>query len=310
MLTFAKLLLESFAYDFTETFFFPGKKAREIYDKNMIEPIFPYSVLTNTDSICVFFIFICKPESSLPDGKFRDVLFEVIKENEILHRFDTSHKFLERFLVKDECLKKKLGYYSTENIDHPSIVTIAVNPREYFEKFESENVNKKHKVLRKGAKGMEFENYSKRINSIKETETFGQTTQENQKQNRFSIKRNEMVLEEIEKSKCAQINDKRYYFNDGIVSLPFFHPYLHEIIQFKRDKKQKSDSFLQEEKHKLIQMEKFSLEKNTRISLYRSILQQKPTYYHLDLLKRSIENNQNINFSQTTRSYILNGFWQ
>ena len=84
---------------------------------------------------------------------------------------------MERLLVKDECLKKKLGYYSIENIDHPCIVTIAVNPREYFEKFESENVNKKHKVLRKGAKGMEFKNYSKRINSIKEIETFGQTTQ-------------------------------------------------------------------------------------------------------------------------------------
>ena len=83
-----------------------------------------------------------------------------------------------------------------------------------------------------------------------------------------------------------------------------------KLFNLKETKNKKSDSFLQEEKHKLIQMEKFSPEKNTRISLYRSILQQKPTYYHLDLLKRSIENNQNINFSQTTRSYILNGFWQ
>ena len=74
-----------------------------------------------------------------------------------------------------------------------------------------------------------------------------------------------MVPEEIEKSKFAQINGKRYYFSDGIVSLPFSHPYLHEIVQFKRDKKQTIKSFLQEEKHKLIQMEKFSLEKGTEI---------------------------------------------
>ena len=67
--------------------------------------------------------------------------------------------------------------------------------------------------------------------------------------------------------------------------------------------------FLKEEKHKLIQMEKFALEKNARTSLYKSILQQKPTFYHLDLLKRSVEINQNINFSQIT-SYILNGFLQ
>ena len=109
-----------------------------------------------------------------------------------------------------------------------------------------------------------------------------------------------MVLEEIEKSRFAQINGKKYYISDGIVSLHFFYPYLHEIVQFKRDEKQKFETFSQEEKHKLIQMKKFSLEKDTRISLYRSILQQKPTFYHLGSL----------NFSQTTRTYILNGFWQ
>ena len=43
-------------------------------------------------------------------------------------------------------------------------------------------------------------------------------------------------------------------------------------------------------------MEKFSVEKNDRISLYRGISQQKPTFFHLGLLKRSAENNQNINF--------------
>ena len=142
---------------------------------------------------------------------------------------------------------------------------------------------------------------------IKEIETFGQLTQ--QKQNRYLIKKNEMSLEEIEKSKFAPINDKRYHFSDSIVPLPFSHPLLHEIVEFKRNKKQKIELFLQEEKHKLIQMEKFALEKNARISLYKSILQQKPTFYHLDLLKRSVEINQNINFSQIT-SYILNGFLQ
>ena len=128
----------------------------------MIGHIFPYSVLTDTDSICVFFIFICRPESNLPDGKFKDVLFEVIKENEILHRCNASHKFWE---------KKKLRYCSIKIINHPCVVTIAVNPKEYFEKFESENISKKHKGLRKGAKGMKFENYSKQT-ILKEIETF------------------------------------------------------------------------------------------------------------------------------------------
>ena len=117
------------------------------------------------------------------------------------------------------------------------MVTVAVNPKEYFEKFESQSVNKKHKGLRKGASRMEFEDYAKRINSTREIETFGQ---EKQKQNRFTIKNNQMVLEEIEKSKFAQINDERYYFSDGIVSLPFSHFFLKEIIDFKREKKPKN----------------------------------------------------------------------
>ena len=65
------------------------------------------------------------------------------------------------------------------------LVTAAVNPKGYIEIFESENINKKHKVFRESARGMEFENYSKRINSVQEIKTFGQLTQDKQKQSRF-----------------------------------------------------------------------------------------------------------------------------
>ena len=37
---------------------------------------------------------------------------------------------------------------------------------------------------------------------------------------------------------------------------------------------------------------------------------KKPTFFHLGLLKRSAESNQDINFVQTTISLILNGFWR
>ena len=71
---------------------------------------------------------------------------------------------------------------------------------------------------------MEFEDCVKRISLIKEIEAFGQLPKE--KQNKFTIKNNQMILEEIEKSKFAQINNKRYYFSEGIVSLPFSHSIL------------------------------------------------------------------------------------
>ena len=234
---FAKISLESFVYEFTEILFFPNKKTREICDYYMIERIFPYSILTDTDSICLFFIFICKPESCAPNLVFRDVLFEVIIKNDILHRFDTSHKCWDKYNVRNENLKKRRGYFSIENIDDPCLCSY--NPKEYFEEFECQSVNKKHKGLRKRASGMEFEDYAKRINSVREIETFGQLPMEKQKRNRFTVKNNQMILEETEKSKFAQINDKRYSFSDGIASLPFSHSFLKEI-DFKREKKAKN----------------------------------------------------------------------
>ena len=44
--------------------------------------------------------------------------------------------------------------------------------------------------------------------------------------------------------------------------------------------------------------------KKKRFSIYRSILQQKLTFYHLNSLKRRAKNNENINFSKNKRSYI------
>ena len=88
-------------------------------------------------------------------------------------------------------------------------------------------MNKKHKNLRKAAPGMEFKDYAKRINFVKEIETFGQLPKEKQKQGKFSLKNNEMVLEGIEKSTLSQIDNKTYYFSDGIVPLPFSHTVLY-----------------------------------------------------------------------------------
>ena len=154
---------------------------REIYNKYMIEQVFSYSILTDRDSICIFFIFICKAEGDLYDSKARDILFEVIVENEISHRFDTSHEFWENYSARNKSFKKKLGHFNLQNINDTCMVTVAVSPKEYFEDIKSENINKKHKYLWKGALGMEFEDYAKCINSIREIETFGQLSPEKQK---------------------------------------------------------------------------------------------------------------------------------
>ena len=39
----------------------------------------------------------------------------------------------------------------------------------------------------------------------------------------------------VSKSKFALLNDKRFYFLDGIVSSPFSHPVLNILIEFKKN---------------------------------------------------------------------------
>lgn len=40
------------------------------------------------------------------------------------------------------------------------MITVAVNLKEYFEKYENKNINKKHKDMRKGMAGMSFDAYT------------------------------------------------------------------------------------------------------------------------------------------------------
>ena len=85
--------------------------------------------------------------------------------------------------------------------------------------FQSDNINKTYKLVSKGEKSMDLSSFGKRINSVKDIEMFGQLEKDMIEQGRFTVKINEMILKTIEKSKFAQINDKGYYFEDGVISL-------------------------------------------------------------------------------------------
>ena len=87
---------------------------------------------------------------------------------------------------------------------------------------------------------MDTANYGRRINSVRDIERFGKVHNEHLSQRRFSVKHNDMHLQEVKKCKFAQVNDKRYYFEDGIVSLSFSHPSLLEIVKYKAEKETKS----------------------------------------------------------------------
>ena len=152
--------------------------------------------------------------------------------------------------------------------------------------------------------------FGKRINSVKEIEMFGQLKKDTVNQSRFTIKNNEMILQTVEKCKFVQINDKKYCFEDGIISLPFYHPYLNEINEYKTNKKEKIENWILKEKNKLLKMEKKALLKNHRLSTLQSIFYQMPEFRDMETNKRCKNDAENKNSTMNTRNYILHGFFR
>ena len=56
-----------------------------------------------------------------------------------------------------------MGLYKIESIENLNICTVAINPKEYFEKFKNRKINKKHWGIRHDTPGMNFESYAERF---------------------------------------------------------------------------------------------------------------------------------------------------
>ena len=125
---------------------------------------------------------------------------------------------------------------------------MAVNPKEYLELFKDKNLNKKHKGIKKGSSQLGFENFSQIIKSLVNFDTFEKPPCDTKKVSRLTVLVGEMVKTNIIKNEFCQLNDKRFYFPDGIVSLPFHHPVLAEINEFKQKSAKELKIFLEREK--------------------------------------------------------------
>ena len=70
-------------------------------------------------------------------------------KSKVFHRLDLSADFYGQFNCKNRKLKKRVGFFELENIDKPNVITIALNPKEYYERFIDYSDNKKHKGIKK-----------------------------------------------------------------------------------------------------------------------------------------------------------------
>ena len=93
----------------------------------------------------MFFIFICDLKSCVSEDEAQNIIFDVMLKSKVFLRLDLLAEFYEQFNCRNEDLRKRLSLFEIESIDDPSIITIALNPKEYYERFIDHSDNKKHK---------------------------------------------------------------------------------------------------------------------------------------------------------------------
>ena len=110
MLMFSKVSIKGFVYDLIDVFMFPNEEIQKIYAEFNIERCYLYQNLTDTDSISIFFVFICDLKCSIDERKTRDIIFKVMIKRNIFERLDLSDDFWDQFGVQNKKLKKQVGF--------------------------------------------------------------------------------------------------------------------------------------------------------------------------------------------------------
>ena len=302
----AKISLASFIYDCIDTFCFPNQDSPEIYNKNQVIKVFPYLLMTHTDSGSLEFMVIAEDCCDVGEREMRDILIKIFLDDDIYHRLDLSGEFFEQFGKRNEAIRKQVGLYEFENTEQGIICAICVNLKEYFELYGTYcETNKRHKGVRKGTKGMDFDNYAGRILTIDEARYGTKHFAKKQRQTKFQNKKGNMIMVTIEKFEFAQLNDKQYV-PDGISSLPYGHKHLTFVENFKKSLLALNpEKLIKHHQYNLIRFEQGILEQNERMSIINCVLLQQPIFYKRGRLKRS-----QFQISENTRDFLLHGLWR
>ena len=149
MLMFSKISVKSFVYDLIDVFMFPNEEIQKIYKKHKINKCYLDQNLSDTDSSSMFFVFICDLQCNLKENEAKDLIFEIILKSKLFDRIDLSTDYFEKFQRKNPDLKKQVGLFEVENIGKTNIITIALNTKEYYEKFNDYSDKKKTQRFKK-----------------------------------------------------------------------------------------------------------------------------------------------------------------
>ena len=113
-----------------------------------------------------------------------------------------------------------------------------------------------------------------------------------------------MQMKSVSKVQFGQLNDKRFYFSNGIISLPYGHPYLEELRKEKH-KYRHIHKVIQTKNKKEMEKESKVLESIPRLNILKQIFAQIPIFYELDSNTKFISSGW-----KTTKELIKNGSWK
>ena len=82
---------------------------------------------------------------------------------------------------------------------------------------------------------MDFNSYSKRLPDLNEFSKEFLKKPVKIEQKRFQIINESMQMKSVIKLQFDQLNDKRFYFSNGLIPLPSGHPYLEELRKEKHN---------------------------------------------------------------------------
>ena len=154
---------------------------------------------------------------------------------------------------------------------------------------------------------MDFDSYSNGLTDLTEYSNKFLTTPnkvEQMEQKRFQVINESMQMKSVSKVQFRQLNDKRFYFSNGLVFLPYGHPYLEELRKEKH-KHWYIHKVVQTKKDDFLKKESKVIESIPRLNILKQIFAQTPILYELNSDTKFISYGW-----KTTEELIKNGSWK
>ena len=121
---------------------------------------------------------------------------------------------------------------------------------------------------------------------------------------RFQVANESMQMNTVSKMQFGQLNDKRFYFLNGLVSLPYGHP---SLIELRKEKNKYRDihKVIQTKKDEFLLKESKILENIPRLNILSQIYAQTPFLYELNSTTKFLSPEWN-----KTKELIKKGSWK